>query len=187
LVGDEPHSGTRLAETWTWEHVETTCSRIAFGGFMNYRIARLFGFLALFWVGLVLAAGPEPMILTAMAKGRTMDETVAALNQAVVNHNYTFVRQQAIDSRLVPYDQEVRSVRLFYFCNFARMDKALRLDPRAAQMMPCRVTLVETPAGVDLMAVNPAWVSSSMGNPLLHEECLDLKRDYLAILEEATL
>jgi hypothetical protein len=112
---------------------------------------------------------------------------VTALNQAVVNHNYTFVRQQAIDSRLVPYEREVRSVRLYYFCNFARMDRALHLDPRAAQLMPCRITLVETPTGVDLMAVNPAWVTLDFDNPPLHAECQELKQDYLAILEEATL
>lgn len=148
-------------------------------------LARLLLLLA--WFGLAAAAEPEAMILTATAKGRSMAEAVAALDQAVLNHNYTFVRQQAIDSRLVPYAQEVRSVRLYYFCNFARMDRALRLDPRAAQMMPCRITLVETADGVDLMAVNPAWVSLNLGNPALHSECLMLKQDYLAILEEASL
>ncbi len=154
---------------------------------MKYRTPSLFLFLAWLWAGLAQAVDLEPMILTASVQGRTMDEVVTALGRAVVNHNYTFVRQQAIDSRLVPYAQEVRSVRVFYFCNFARMDKALRLDQRATQMMPCRITLVETPTGVDLMAVNPAWVSLTMNNPALHTECLDLKQDYLAILEEATL
>lgn len=154
---------------------------------MKYRIPTVFLFLACLWAGLAQAVDLEPMILTASVKGRSMDDVVASLGRAVINHNYTFVRQQAIDSRMVPYGQEVRSVRLFYFCNFARMDKALRLDARAAQMMPCRITLVETPTGVDLMAVNPAWVSLTMNNPALHEECLDLKQDYLAILEEATL
>jgi uncharacterized protein (DUF302 family) len=76
-------------------------------------------------------------------------------------------------------------VRLVYFCNFAKMDRALRLDPRATQMLPCRVTLVETPSGVDLIAVNPAWVSQTM--PALRESCQELKRDYLEILEEASL
>jgi len=154
---------------------------------MSLPLRYLFLLALVCWAGLARAAEPEPMILSATAQGRTMDQAVAALTQAVVNHNYTFVRQQAIDSRLVPYAQEVRSVRLFYFCNFAKMDRALRLDPRAAQLMPCRVTLVETPTGVDLMAVNPVWVTQSFDNPPLHEECLELKRDYLAILEEATL
>jgi uncharacterized protein (DUF302 family) len=131
------------------------------------------------------AAEAEPMILTTTASGISMDAAVAALNQAIVNHNYTFVRQQAMDSRLVPYAQEVRSVRLVYFCNFTKMDRALRIDPRATQVLPCRVTLVETPTGVDLIAVNPAWVTQNM--PGLHAECQEMKRDYLAILEEATL
>ncbi len=133
------------------------------------------------------AAEPEPMVLTATAQGRDMAAALTSLNQAITNHNYTFVREQAMDSRLVPYAQEVRSVRIVYFCNFAKMNHALKLDPRAAQMLPCRVTLVETPTGVDLIAVNPAWVSQNMGNPELHAECEKLKQDYLAILEEASL
>ncbi len=131
------------------------------------------------------AAAPEPMLLTATAQGKNMDQALLALGQAIVNHNYTFVRAQAIDARLVPYAEEVRAVHLVYFCNFARMDRALRLDPRATQMLPCRVTLVETPGGVDLIAVNPAWTSQNM--PALAEVCQELKQDYLDILEEAAL
>jgi len=143
---------------------------------------------ALLWIAPASAEPPpEQMILTTTAQGRNIDAAVAALNQAIVNHNYTFVREQAIDSRLVPYAQEVRSVRLVYFCNFAKMNHALKLDPRAAQMLPCRVTLVETPSGVDLIAINPAWVSQNLGNPALHAECKNLKQDYLAILEEASM
>jgi hypothetical protein len=131
------------------------------------------------------AATPEPMLLTATAQGKNMDQAMLALGQAITNHNYTFVRAQAVDARLVPYAEEVRAVRLVYFCNFARMDQALRLDPRATQMLPCRITLVETPTGVDLIAVNPAWTSQNM--PALAELCQELKRDYLDILEETAL
>lgn len=147
---------------------------------------RAFLILVLAWLSLSARADvPEPMLLSATAQGKNMEQALAALTQAIVNHNFTFVRQQAIDARLVPYAEEVRSVRLVYFCNFAKMDRVLRLDPRATQLMPCRVTLVETPTGVDLIAVNPAWVSQSV--PGLHGECQELKRDYLAILEEAAL
>jgi uncharacterized protein (DUF302 family) len=142
--------------------------------------------LAMFLLSCIARAeGIEPMLLEANARGKSMDRAVAALTQAIVNHNFTFVRQQAIDARLVPYVKEVRSVRLLYFCNFAKMDQALRTSPLASQMLPCRVTLVETPEGVDLLAVNPAWASQNM--PELHEQCLELKRDYEAILEEAAL
>jgi uncharacterized protein (DUF302 family) len=125
------------------------------------------------------------MLLSVTAEGKKMDEVLPALRQAIVNHNYLYVRNQSIDSRLVPYGQEVRSVQLVYFCNFAKMDQALRIDPRAAQVLPCRVTLVETATGVDLLAVNPAWVSQNM--PALREGCQQLKADYQMILEEAAL
>jgi hypothetical protein len=157
---------------------------------MIHRIRHIFLFLALFWVGVsgALAADEsEPMILTSTAHGREIDEVVAALNRAVVGHNFGFLRQQAMDAKLVPYAQEVRSVRLYYFCNYARMSHALKLDPRATQMLPYRVTLVETPTGVDLIAVNPAWLTQGMGNPALHGESERLKQDYLAILDEAAL
>lgn len=153
---------------------------------MIHRMQQLFVLFALVAANLALAA-PEPMTLSATAQGKNMEQAIVALTQAIVNHNYTFVRQQAIDSRLVPYAEEVRSVRLVYFCNFAKMNHALKLDPRAAQMLPCRVTLVETPTGVDLVAVNPAWVSQNMNNPLLHGECQKLKQDYQDILEEAAI
>lgn len=155
---------------------------------MTLTLRSIYLVFALLWVAPASAEPTlEEMILTTTAQGRNIDAAVAALNQAIVNHNYTFVREQAIDSRLVPYAQEVRSVRLVYFCNFAKMNHALKLDPRAAQMLPCRVTLVETPSGVDLIAVNPAWVSQNLGNPALHAECKNLKQDYLAILEEASM
>jgi hypothetical protein len=158
------------------------------GDFMEPRIRHFSLLLFTSWLGLAQmahAAAPEPMLLTATAQGKSMDQATLALGQAIVNHNYTFVRAQAIDARLVPYAAEVRSVRLVYFCNFAKMDRALRLDPGATQMLPCRVTLVETTTGVDLIAVNPAWASQNM--PALHEGCQELKQDYLAILEEASL
>ncbi|KAF0101808.1 MAG: cytochrome c [bacterium] len=145
--------------------------------------------------GLALAAGltagtaaaAEPPILTVTTEGRDINQTLAALHRAAAGHNYSYVRQQAIDSRLVPYGQEVRSVRLFYFCNMEKMDRALRLDPRSAQWIPYRITLVETATGVDLMAVNPAWVALGIGNPALWPEAEALKRDFLSILDEVTL
>jgi cytochrome c oxidase cbb3-type subunit 3 len=132
-------------------------------------------------------AGPEPALLTLSLPGRTMAQAIQDVKSAITSHNYTFVREQAIDSRLVPVDWEAKSAHIVYFCNFDKMNRALAIDVRAAQFLPCRITLLETRDGVDLVVVNPAWVSESMGNPLLHQDCLQLKADYLAILEEAAL
>lgn len=133
------------------------------------------------------AHAAEPALLTQFVSGRSLDETTEVLKQAIVSHNYTFVRQQAIDSRLVPVEWEAKSVRIVYFCNFDTMDAALRRDIRTARIMPCRITLIEGDKGVEMVAVNPAWISEQWNAPDLQPVCLQLKADYLAILEEAAL
>ena len=133
------------------------------------------------------AQADEPALLSVHIPGRSLDEVAATLKQAIAARNYTFVREQAIDSRLVPPDWEARSVRIVYFCNFAKMDAALRRDVRTAQVMPCRITLIEGKRGVDLVAVNPAWVSERWDAADLQPHCVELMRDYQAILEEAAL
>lgn len=132
-------------------------------------------------------AESEPAMLTRSLPGKSMDEVIRQVKNAIVSHNYTFVREQAIDSRLVPDGWEAKSAHIIYFCNFDKMNRALAIDVRAAQFLPCRITLLEVENGVELVVVNPAWVSESLGNPLLHQDCLQLKADYLGILDEASL
>jgi uncharacterized protein (DUF302 family) len=139
----------------------------------------------------LLAAGvtqaAEPALLTQFVGGRTLDQATETLKQAIAARNYTFVRQQAIDSRLVPVAWEAKSVRIVYFCNFDMMDAALRRSKLTTQIMPCRITLIERDRGVDMVAVNPAWISEQWNAPDLQSGCQNLKQDYLAILEEAAL
>jgi len=156
---------------------------------MNFLFRVLLPLWLLLGLGLLSQAHAEsePAMLTLSLPGKSMDQAIQDVKTAIVSHNYTFVREQAIDSRLVPTGWEAKSAHIVYFCNFAKMNQALAIDVRASQFLPCRITLLETQAGVDLVVVNPAWVSESMGNPLLHQDCQQLKADYLGILEEAAL
>jgi len=147
--------------------------------------------LLFFWFGLVAAtpatAQDEVPLFKTFLEGKNIEQASELLIQAINDHNYTFVRQQSIDSRLVPAGQETRSVRIIYFCNFNLMSRALALDTRTAEFLPCRITLLETAGGVVLMAVNPVWVSNRLGNYRLHDECQKVKQDYLDIMKEAAL
>lgn len=147
--------------------------------------------LLCFCLGLALAspvlAQEEPPLLNVLVRGKTMAQAAEAVINAVNSNNYSFVRQQAIDSRLVPADWEARSVRIVYFCNFDTMNRALALDTRATEFLPCRITLIETRDGIELITVNPAWLSLRMGNYRLHEYCVKMKADYLTIMNEAAL
>lgn len=151
---------------------------------------RRFGLLFL-WLGLIFAmpamAEEEEALLNVFLEGKNIEQATDSLIQAISSNNYTFVRQQAIDSRLVPANWEAKSVRIIYFCNFDLMSRALALDTRTAEFLPCRITLIETGKGVDLMAVNPAWQSNRLGNYRLHEYCVKMKKDYLAIMNETAL
>lgn len=144
--------------------------------------------LCMAWAVLAYAANvEEPPFLVRVAVGKTLDQATTDLIRAIGNYNYTYVRQQAIDARLVPQEWEAKSVRIVYFCNFAKMERALNIDTRAAQFLPCRVTLSESTHGVLMTAINPAWASAHLNNPLLHQDCAGLKQDYLLILDEAAL
>ena len=151
-----------------------------------FRVLLLFCMLGVGLPGVVHAES-EPAFLTKTLPGKSLAQAAQDVKNAIVSHNYTFVREQAIDSRLVPTGWEARSVLIIYFCNFAKMNQALAIDVRAAQFLPCRITLIETSGGIELTVVNPAWVSESLGNPLLHQDCLQLKTDYLGIMDEASL
>jgi cytochrome c oxidase cbb3-type subunit 3 len=133
------------------------------------------------------AAEEEEALLNVFIRGGNIGQASEALTQAINSNNFTYVRQQSIDSRLVPPDWEAKSVRIVYFCNFDLMNRALALDTRTSEFLPCRITLIETARGVDLIAVNPAWVSNRLGNYRLHEYCVKMKKDYLAIMKEAAL
>ncbi len=133
------------------------------------------------------AHAAEPVLLTKFIAGRDAEEVTSNLKAAFTSHNYTFVRVQEIESQLVPADWKARSVRIVYFCNFDKLNAALLRDSRTTQVMPCRITLIEGQSGVDLIAVNPGWVSEQWNAPELHQQCLLMKRDYLSILEEAAI
>ncbi len=151
-------------------------------------ITRLILLLLLLSFARVTWANIETPFLIRQMSGHNLDQANAALIAALLNHNYTFVRQQAADARLVPEALEGRKVRIVYFCNFAKMERILNIDVRAAQILPFRFTLIESEeGGVSLIAINPAWVSEGINNPLLHPDYLDLKRDYLSIMDEASL
>ena len=146
----------------------------------------LFLCLGLFSAVPATAEEEEPM-LNVFLEGVSIERVTESLIQAINSNNFSFIRQQSIDSQLVPVEREAKSVRIIYFCNFDLMSRALAIDTRTSEFLPCRITLIETAKGVALTAVNPAWVSKRLGNYRLHEYCLKMKKDYLTIMNEVAL
>lgn len=140
----------------------------------------------LFSAAPAMAENEEPL-LTVFLEGGTIEQATESLIQAINGNNFSFIRQQAIDDREAPPEWKAKSVRIVYFCNFDLMSRALAIDTRTSEFLPCRITLIETAKGVELMAVNPAWVSDRLGNYRLHEYCRKMKKDYLTIMKEVAL
>ncbi|HHO68251.1 MAG TPA: DUF302 domain-containing protein, partial [Gammaproteobacteria bacterium] len=113
-------------------------------------------------------------------------QTLEALKQAVIGRNFRVIRVQPLDQGLVPKGQEDRRRIILYFCSFSFLNEALAIDPRVGLFLPCRVTVVETAGGVQVMSINPKHLSHLFNNAELDEACERMFKLYNEIMEEAT-
>ncbi len=116
-----------------------------------------------------------------------LEQTLENLKQAVVGRNFRVIREQYLEEGLAPAGEENRRQVMLYFCNFAFLNEALALDPRVGLFLPCRVTVVETDQGVQVMSINPQNLSRLFNNNELDQACQKMHDLYAEIIEEATL
>lgn len=127
----------------------------------------------------------QPLILVKSTK--SMQRLLQDLKEAITNNNYVFIRQQAIDSRLTDVSNENTRVILVYFCNFNMLDRALKVDNRVGVFLPCKITLIQKPGYIELIAINPKLISKRLNEKRLDDICDRLTRDYHKILEDALI
>jgi cytochrome c oxidase cbb3-type subunit 3 len=117
-----------------------------------------------------------------------LETTVENLKRAAVGKNFRIIRVQNLEDGLFPQAEQNPKQVIVYFCNFSFINQALSLDPRVGLFMPCRVTAVEREDGtVELMAINPRYMSRMYNNAELDESCAQMYDIYVSIMEEATL
>jgi cytochrome c oxidase cbb3-type subunit 3 len=118
----------------------------------------------------------------------SFDETVRKVKEAAVGMNFRLIRDQHLDSGMVPEGKETRQQLMVYFCNFKFLYDALAIDPRVGLFLPCRVTVIENSDGkVQVMSINPKRLGHLFNNNQLDQACDEMHKLYVAILEEATL
>jgi cytochrome c oxidase cbb3-type subunit 3 len=105
----------------------------------------------------------------------------------VIGRNFRIIREQYLEEGLAAEGEENPRQVMLYFCNFAFLNEALALDPRVGLFLPCRVTVVETDQGVQVMSINPQNLSRLFNNSELDEACQKMHDLYAEIIEEATL
>lgn len=117
-----------------------------------------------------------------------LQTTINNVKNAATSHNFIFIREQTLDSDMVPAGKENSRQHLVYFCNFNFLNQALATDPRVGLFLPCRITVVEDSKGkVRLLTVNPKRLSKIFNNSELNDMCDEMTRHYKTIMEEATL
>jgi cytochrome c oxidase cbb3-type subunit 3 len=117
-----------------------------------------------------------------------VETTVENIKRAAIGKNFRIIRIQNLENGLFEEHQQNEKQVIVYFCNFNFINNALSLDPRVGLFMPCRITVVEHDDGtVELMAINPGYMSRMYNNAELDESCERMHDIYVSIMEEATL
>jgi len=123
-----------------------------------------------------------------MESSYDVETTVENIKRAAVGKNFRIIRIQNLENGLFPEKKQNKKQVIVYFCNFNFINEALSIDPRVGLYMPCRITVVEKEDGtVELMSINPRFLSRMYNNNELKESCNKMYNVYESIMEEATL
>jgi len=113
--------------------------------------------------------------------------TVENIKNAAAAENFRVIRVQDLEEGLVKKGTEKNREIIVYFCNFETLNNVLAVDPRVGLFLPCRVTVVEREGKVQVMAINPRYLSAMYNNDELDKFCDEMNEIYTNIIEEAVL
>jgi len=132
------------------------------------------------------AVGTESPVLVADSP-YTLEETIENLRQSIISQNFQLIRTDYLEHGLVEEGKENKNQVVLHFCNFKFLYDALAIDPRVGMFLPCRVTVVQVDGKVQVMTINPMYLSHLFNNNELDDACKRMTAVYRAIIEDATL
>jgi cytochrome c oxidase cbb3-type subunit 3 len=130
---------------------------------------------------------PREEATISMSSSYSLRETVDNLKNAIISSNYILIREDTLEHGLIEEGQDDPSEVILHFCNFSFLYEALKIDPRIGMFLPCRVTVTETDGKVTVTTIDPVYLGRLFNNDELNEYCLEMRDQYTAILEDATL
>jgi cytochrome c oxidase cbb3-type subunit 3 len=117
----------------------------------------------------------------------TLEETIENLRQSIISQNFQLIRTEYLEHGLVEEGKEDKRQVVLHFCNFKFLYEALAIDPRVGLFLPCRITVVQVDGKVQVMTINPMYLSHLFNNNELDDACRQMTAVYRAIIEDATL
>jgi len=111
-------------------------------------------------------------------------EVMAELQSAIAQNGYTLSRVQRVD-----YGLEKRGYRSdkYQVVFYGKPEEISRLGedyPQLGPFLPLRITVLETAAGVELVAINPQRLAQFYPEPELQEMFARWRRDVVTILDQ---
>ena len=116
-----------------------------------------------------------------------LEETIENLRQSIISQNFQLIRTEYLEHGLVEEGNENKRQVVLHFCNFKFLYEALAIDPRVGMFLPCQVTVTEVAGKVQVMTINPLYLSHLFNNDELDDACKHMTGIYQAIIEDATL
>ena len=121
------------------------------------------------------AVEPEPFLL--VESQNAADTTLDALRIALAERSLKVLREHEESS-------EGTKRHTLYFCDFDILPRAVALDPRAGDNMPCQITVTSTGERVTLSARNPAFARHEHADTG-HDPCAEARTLLVELMEEA--
>ncbi len=114
--------------------------------------------------------------------------TISNLKQSLQGLNFRYFPDRYLEMGLAD-DSVINKKQLsLRFCNFKQLYQMINTEPRLGVVLPCRVTVVETPDGaVKIYAMNMQVVSRLFNNVQLENDAAEMHEALLELIEEATL
>ena len=114
------------------------------------------------------------------------ETTLQNLKKAIAGRNFRLIRIQQLTDGFTK-DKQLSRDTIIYFCNFSLVNKAIKIDSRIGQFLPCRITVHESNGKVVLMAMNPKPFGELLGHKQLKTICSEMTDMYNSLLEDATI
>ena len=133
------------------------------------------------------AKNEDEQAVIIMDSPHDLKTTLAQVKSAAIAKNFRIIRTQELEQGLVEKGKENSNEVMVFFCNFETLNKVLAIDPRLGLFLPCRITVVEKAGKVQVMSINPRYLSALYNNAELDTACDEMYNTYVEIIEEATL
>ena len=110
-----------------------------------------------------------------------LDRTRAALQK----HGFGVLTEIDVQATLkAKIGQEFRPYRILGACNPVMAHEALKMEPHVGVMLPCKVVVQQTDAGVEVFGVDPASSMSAIDNPELLNHARSVGEHLRAAVDE---